>query len=87
MGEPESAQRELNALRERVGAAPDDAEAWYQLGSALDSAGHESEAIGAYERVFRLGIDHQAEDDHSIRRFHRSLRWYADHLDEGRARS
>jgi tetratricopeptide (TPR) repeat protein len=154
MGEPESLQRELMALRTRAEAGPDDAEAWYQLGSALDSAGHEPEATRAYERVFALGIDRLAEelrpqlfvqagstlrnlgrldeartlldqgrkqfptfralgaflalveisagenrraidllfdalldhpeDDYSIRRYHRSLRWYADHLDEDR---
>lgn len=154
MTESESVQRELTRLRER--AVADDAEAWYRLGSALDSAGEEAEAIVAYERVFDLGIDRLAdsdkpqlyvqtgstlrnlgrlaearnlleegrkrfpdfralgaflalveisagedqraidllfdallnrvEDDHSIQRYHRSLRWYADHLDEDRQR-
>lgn len=63
MSESESDLRELAKLRERTAAAPDDAEAWYQLGSAYDSAGYEAEAIGAYERVFELGIDHLAEAD------------------------
>jgi len=156
MGEPESepVRRELMTLRERAEEEPDDPEGWYRLGGALDSAGHETEAMDAYQRVFDLGIEHLAEedrpqlfvqtgstlrnlgrldearallekgriefpefqamaaflalveisagqdrraidllfdallnrseDDGSIRRFHRSLRWYADHLDEDR---
>lgn len=63
MTESESVQRDLTRLRERAGAAADDAEAWYRLGSALDSAGEEAEAIVAYERVFDLGIDRLAEAD------------------------
>jgi len=151
MSDSESVQRELATLRERAETKPGDAEAWYQLGSALDSAGYEAEAIDAYERVFELGIERLAEEvrpqlfvqtgstlrnlgrldearalleqgrtlfpdfqalgvflalveisdgssqraidllfdallnrqegDNSIQRFHRSLRWYADHLD------
>jgi len=157
MSESESDLRELATLREQAEAKPDDAIAWYQLGSALDSAGYEAEAIDAYDQVFHLGIDNlpeenrpqvfvqtgstlrnlgrldearklleqgrirfpdvqalsaflalveisdgehrraidllfdallnQHEEDNSIRRFHRSLRWYADHLDPGQDQS
>ncbi len=150
--ESEPVRRELTTLRERAEAKPDDAEGWYRLGGALDSAGHEAEAMDAYQRVFEIGIEHLAEEDQpqlfvqagstlrnlgrldearalletgrvefpdfqalaaflalvetsagrerwaidllfdallnvsegdgSIRRFHRSLRWYADHLDD-----
>lgn len=156
MGESESepVRRELMTLRERAEAEPDDPEGWYRLGGALDSAGHEVEAMDAYQRVFDLGIEHlaeadrpqlfvqagstlrnlgrlheagalleegrrrfpnfralgaflalveisagenrraidllfdalldQNEEDRSIQRYHRSLRWYADHLDDDR---
>lgn len=59
----ESVARELARLRERAEAAPDDAEVWFQLGSALDGAGYEADAIVAYERVFDFGVDRLPEDD------------------------
>jgi tetratricopeptide (TPR) repeat protein len=55
--EPGNVETGLAWLREYAGAHPDAADAWYQLGSGLDRADHEAEAMDAYDRVFALGID------------------------------
>ena len=56
-GDPERVEEGIAWLRERAEASPDDAEAWYRYGSALDYSGREEIAIGAYERVFALGLE------------------------------
>ena len=48
----------MNELRERASTSPEDADAWFSLGSALDSEGLEAEAIEAYDRVLALGFEH-----------------------------
>jgi tetratricopeptide (TPR) repeat protein len=55
--EPGNVSIGLAWLRDYASAHPDDADAWYQLGSGLDRADHEAEAMDAYYRVFDLGID------------------------------
>ncbi|CAA9558100.1 MAG: hypothetical protein AVDCRST_MAG87-1357 [uncultured Thermomicrobiales bacterium] len=51
----------LNELRERASTSPEDADAWFSLGSALDNEGLESEAIEAYDRVLALGFERLPE--------------------------
>jgi tetratricopeptide (TPR) repeat protein len=56
-GDPERVEEGIARLRARTEASPEDAEAWYRYGSALDYSDREEQAIGAYERVFAIGLD------------------------------
>lgn len=53
--------RELDRLRERASTCPDDVEAWFALGSVLDSNGFEAEAMEAYDQVLALGFERLPE--------------------------
>jgi tetratricopeptide (TPR) repeat protein len=55
--DPAMVEDGIARLREHAEAHPDDAEAWYRYGSALDYSGREEVAIDAYERVFAQGLD------------------------------
>src|SRR5262245_32713436 len=51
----------VGLLVPHLDAHPDDAEAWYQLGSAHDAAGREAEAVGPYEQALELGLSADLE--------------------------
>lgn len=51
------AERAYALLRTAVGQFPGDAPLWLGLGRLLQAAGHEIEAIAAYERVLNLDPD------------------------------
>ena len=56
-GDPARVEEGIAWLRANAEANLDDSEAWYRYGSALDYSGREEVAIGAYERVFAIGLD------------------------------
>lgn len=61
--DPERIAQGLDWLKGHAEANPDDAVAWFQYGSGLDSAGYEAEAIVAYDRTFDLGLERLDEAD------------------------
>jgi tetratricopeptide (TPR) repeat protein len=52
----------IEHLREATGLAPDDAQAWYGLGRALELAGDDDEADKAYKRVLQIDEFGEAGD-------------------------
>lgn len=52
---------EVDRLRERADACPDDIDVLFALGGELDSEGFEAEAMEAYERVLAIGFERLAE--------------------------
>ncbi len=61
--DPNEVEEGLARLRQHADAHPDDAVAWFQYGGGLDFLDHEAEAMVAYERAFRLGVDALDVDD------------------------
>jgi len=61
--DPENVDKGLAMLRTYADSRPDDAVAWYRLGSALDFTDREAEAMVAYQRVFDLGVGRLDPDD------------------------
>jgi len=61
--DPENVDKGLAMLRTCADSRPDDAVAWYRLGSALDFTDREAEAMVAYQRVFDLGVGRLDPDD------------------------
>jgi Flp pilus assembly protein TadD len=62
-GDPNDVEQGIEFLRGYAEADPDDAEAWFRYGGALDYSDREAAAMVAYQRVIDLGVDRLEPDD------------------------
>lgn len=63
LGDPATADAALAWFRARADAAPDDAQAWFDLAGAYDALDRESEAEAAYRKVRALGLERLRPED------------------------